>query len=361
MDDRPRVRVAIVVPNHRGHRLNYVRILSDHANDLGTTPLVIGGHEAASSSEADLYLAGCTVRWETVDRVTWASVLEVAQNNACGHVVLPDGDRFLLQILRRRTPPGISLTVLLLRSPKVSLSGLRSMCTALAKRLAVAVVRRRSTTKVLSLRGATASTVKPSYEVRDPVTFSVDQSRIAWLRDQGLDPATTWYAVVGSVTPRKNLDVVLEALSIVGRDGRGLIVAGKVDDLYMNEVGPALEAAERDGLRVLLIDRLLDEAELDAVISSVDCVVLAHSNEGPSGVFGKAAAAGTTVLAAGALSLKEDCKEAPASTMWTPLSAVRIAEGIQRLERRPPATSRPSVSGAAEFASTLLARGKTSP
>ena len=82
-------------------------------------------------------------------------------------------------------------------------------------------------------------------------------------------------------------------------------------------------------------DRLLSDLELDAAIRRVDCVVLAHSNEGPSGLFGKAAAAGTRIVAAGAASLRADAGAIPEVAAWSPLDVVGLGAELDLARRKP--------------------------
>ena len=50
-------------------------------------------------------------------------------------------------------------------------------------------------------------------------------------------------------------------------------------------------------IRVVIDDRHLDEVELDSYFKAVGGIILAHSNEGPSGIMGKAYMAGNRIIA----------------------------------------------------------------
>jgi hypothetical protein len=107
------------------------------------------------------------------------------------------------------------------------------------------------------------------------------------------------------------------------------------------------------GIALVVHDRLLNDLELDSLVCAVDCVVLAHSNEGSSGVMGKAAAVGTRIAAAGAQSLKVDCRAAPQIAAWSSLKGPdlhRLLADSSSLESPTPSIS----SSARDFASALL-------
>jgi hypothetical protein len=104
---------------------------------------------------------------------------------------------------------------------------------------------------------------------------------------------------------------------------------------------------------VVVVDRMLEDVELDSAIAAVDCVVLAHSNEGPSGIFGKAVMSGTRLIASGASSLRQDAQAVATHATWTPLSADAIARAMGDAA----AADRPAAvpdMGTARFTSALL-------
>ena len=159
--------------------------------------------------------------------------------------------------------------------------------------------------------------------------------------------------MLGNITDRKNLPMVAEAVARVAEHASvGLLIAGKVEAEELARARPALDRIEAVGI-VRVVDRMLEEDELDAAVALVDCLVLAHSNEGPSGLLAKAAATGTLVLTAGARSLRADARRIPTIAAWTPLDVDRIAAALATVpgRRRP----RPAVAtGTAAFTDSLL-------
>ena len=109
----------------------------------------------------------------------------------------------------------------------------------------------------------------------------------------------------------------------------GLLIAGKIDPVLRPEIESAAAASVDSGRPVVIIDRILSDVELDAAVAAVNCLMLAHSNEGPSGLLGKAACGGTRVIAAGAKSLKSDIEELPELGDWTELNEESLGAAMQ--------------------------------
>jgi len=158
-------------------------------------------------------------------------------------------------------------------------------------------------------------------EVRDPVALAdhldaIHQAAESWK----LQPERYWFGVVGAITGRKNVPAIAAALQMPMSQPVGLVIAGSCDPKVAGELGMLVDELQRSGVAVRVENRLLSDIELDSMIAAVDCVVLAHTNEGSSGIMGKAAVLGTRVAAAGARSLEADCDLLPGLASWAPLS-----------------------------------------
>lgn len=149
----------------------------------------------------------------------------------------------------------------------------------------------------------------------------------------GLDPETYWFGIVGAVSERKNLPLVVDALANLQGGKVGLVIGGQIAPNVRGEIPKLTGRLTLGNVAVVIHDRLLDDVELDSLICAVDCVVLAHSNEGSSGVMGKAVAVGTRIAAAGARSLKVDCGEAPRSAGWSHLTETDLKHLLDRCSR----------------------------
>ncbi|MDN4490647.1 hypothetical protein QQX13_07360 [Demequina sp. SYSU T00068] len=160
-------------------------------------------------------------------------------------------------------------------------------------------------------------------------------------------------SVLGAISERKNIVLVAHAIASLPIAATvTLLIAGKFDDYARAQVGDIRNLAADSGFRLDVVDRVLEESELDAMIRASSCVVIAHSNNGPSGLFGKCLVAGTPIVAAGARSLRRDAREAGRSrATWTKLEASHIGDGIAIAIGRP----RPTPGHvSSDFTDTLL-------
>jgi glycosyltransferase involved in cell wall biosynthesis len=172
--------------------------------------------------------------------------------------------------------------------------------------------------------------------VSDPVslnTSELDQREIrgSW----GLSPDRRWYAVLGVISERKNLPLVLESLLRLGdAPHTGLLLGGQIDEDVLRASAASIDLLRQSGVKVIIENRLLSEVELDSVVAISHAVVLAHSNEGPSGLLAKSAAAGTFILASGSRSLRRDAKLLPLIAEWDELTVEGVASGMMRVHSR---------------------------
>ena len=345
----------IVAQGHGGHRMMYVRLLAEAALERGLRPVLVISPAAQVSAEFSLHLSDlqarmCTLTLEdfSVDSVQAAIPAEMHTRT-----VFPEGDYWLKSLaLRRRKWPGGAQILVMRPHGQSSRRAVRVVQSA-SKAALRTVGRMRPDLSVTSLRSFTS---RPRlWTVPDPVRFDGTQARAeelvsAWNR-AAVEAPTYWVGVLGALNSRKNLRLVAEALASISDIKVGLVVAGNCEEgeQVMSEwLAPAVEA------RVSVIRRagLLEEDELDSMVRALDCLVLAHSNEGPSGMLGKAKAIGTRVVVAGAKSLKRDARNLNDGTRWVRLSAPALADAIKRTLDSPPPPPRHSTAG--EFASVLI-------
>ncbi|WP_157557028.1 glycosyltransferase [Microbacterium laevaniformans] len=154
----------------------------------------------------------------------------------------------------------------------------------------------------------------------------VEEERQSWF-DSSKTAPRVWVGVVGGVGRRKNVDLVARALEALGPN-YGLVLAGAAEG-DESEIFEWTAGAVANGTSLIRIPGSIPNARFDAIIRALDCVVIAHSNEGPSGVFAKALSAGVPVVSAGARSLRRDADRAGERASWVPLEATRIAGAIE--------------------------------
>jgi Glycosyl transferases group 1 len=349
-------RILIVEKNPDGHRLHYVAILARESLDDGAVVTVATSSSARSSDEWRMYLGEFAAQVSVVEltdfgvRDIWAA----AQELGIDHVVVPDGDAFAYALARPASwPGGASVSALVMRptGQPSRVVGMAALKTVL-KRSMLLLASCNKRVQIRILKSSTWHGVSLIPAVRDPVMVQpfTEEDGVLSVKT-GVD--RYWFGVVGAVGFRKNLHMIAEALEGLEGSAIGLVVAGRIQPGVLEASQPHLDRFIQAGGDVKVVDRLLEDHELDQLISDLDCVVLAHSNEGSSGVLGKAMALGTRVIAAGAKSLKADCRRVSAGAEWVPLRVKDLRGALARATTMPPPlpllTATPS-----DFAAGLL-------
>lgn len=346
--------VVIICPRIQGHRLSYTRLLLEGAAQSGRSGIVVAPAHTAASSEYALHISapGVAHRLRTVETFDDRTLQAVIDEHEHATIIFPDGDDMVFPLARRALVPRTNqMNVLVMRPDGQSHNHARRLAATLAKRALRLVARRRGRVTVFTLASATAARVSRT-EVRDPVQFAPDDTLVESYRSRWAavaPPGTRWFGIVGALTQRKNVGLVAKALAAA--PGAGLILAGHAED-GEETVNTWVEPLRAAGMPVVRIDGHLSEAQLDSVIGALDVVVLAHSNEGPSGILGKAAAAGRRVLASGAASLRRDLRQNPSLGLWVPLEVSELTHAASAFARWDRATDVRAYGG--EFADRLL-------
>lgn len=314
-----RTATVIVEPDPGGHHFQAVGTVVDLAERFGPVVLLtsrpgmesparevyLGAHlerDAVRVVEA-FELKAPPTREMAVEAARWCR--EGVDGVPVGRVVLMDADQALKRwwavaprqfrglarrpriiLMLTRYPARLALTDLTgwrLRGPKAVLTVL-AMATRTVHR-AVGFSGREDT--------STGWIVK---RVRDPHYSSAhSRDRAQHRAELGLPADRLLVGIFGAVDARKNPPLILEAIDAAGLDAM-LVVAGGFDD----EVRAwAAGLDEDDRARVFLRDEFLDNDVLDRFVAAVDVVPLALTNNGPSGIMGKAQAAGVPVVTAG--------------------------------------------------------------
>lgn len=328
---------VIISQGHKGHRLMYVRLLAQAVLEKGRMPLVLLPREAMSSPEFLVHLADMPqVQIHELDENEASRQLrETRQPGSDYPVVFPEGDVWLRRLaLSRRIQGGAN--ILVMRNPHaMPATRLRSVRVA-SKVFLIWWLRVLRGYTVYVLRDSIASGVG-RWTVADPATMSADAEDRKRLRDEWTAAHSTqpryWAGVVGGIGPRKNLRLVSEALASLG-PRFGLVIAGEAETSE-SDVEDWTTEARRTGIAVVRVAGTLAEREFDAVVAALDVVVVAHSNEGPSGIVAKAIVAGTPIAAAGAQSLRHVADSSGGEVMWSELNSSAIASSIEVLATRP--------------------------
>jgi glycosyltransferase involved in cell wall biosynthesis len=131
---------------------------------------------------------------------------------------------------------------------------------------------------------------------RDPEVCSAhSRDRAALRAELGLPADRRLVGIFGGVSERKNARMIWEAMQRHSVDA-DLLLAGALSPgvaAWVDSVAPTAHG------RILARDGFLSNEVLDKLVASVDVVPLALTNNGPSGIMGKALAAGVPVVTAG--------------------------------------------------------------
>lgn len=346
-------RLAIFEPNGSGHRLYYVRLLAQAALDRGCAPEIITSQEALSRREWSTHLRGVEIPIHTPNGVEALKGLSAfSELHGFDRVVVPDADRYILSAARGHWKAEGILSLLAMRPDSQRKRGVRSRTWSFAKKFLIFFSDHRKNVRTSALTSRFTRRRAPLRWITDPVTLSCSVEQAEQARTS-LDPQGQffWVGVFGAVTVRKNLDLIARA--VLHTPGAALLVAGAVSDDAMALARDDLAQLVEAGRPVEMRSETLADAEFDAMIAAVDCVAVAHSNEGSSGIVGKAHAANRRLLLAGARSLRADANSIGDSALWSELDVNALAQNLRRF------LSLPSVpvtlsSDANEFVEGLL-------
>jgi hypothetical protein len=207
---------------------------------------------------------------------------------------------------------------------------------------------------------ARTGTVPGRGQIVDPIDLAADYDEASIRESFSLSPDRYWFAVLGDVSDRKNVPLIIEALlRSTPHQNLGLLVAGRLEMHIEAGLRERTSELSAHGVQVTIAPRILSDVELDGLIRTVDCLLLTHSNDGPSAMFGKAAAAGTHVVAAGSRSLRR-AVAAFSLGVWSPLDADGIAAAMRQvrtLKRPQPQAMSDGQHFARELLGTSLRRG----
>ncbi|RYJ05349.1 MAG: glycosyltransferase, partial [Actinomycetales bacterium] len=134
--------------------------------------------------------------------------------------------------------------------------------------------------------------------VRDPHYSSAhSRDRVRHRDELGLPQDKVLVGIFGTVGERKNGPLILDAIKQSGLDALLVLAGGVEEEVHAWIAG--LDASDRALLFVR--DEFLDNDVLDQFVAAADVVPLALTNNGPSGIMGKAQAAGVPVVTTGSV------------------------------------------------------------
>lgn len=353
-----------------GHRLDFVRHVLEHATSSERVVWVTSRQAMHSREYAMRDLSkfvSCTLAIDVSEPDTVLATREVL-DELCRlpgnwRIILPDGDKLIgrLAFLSGRRH---RVTALLIRRPLLSIR-IRQFYVSLVKGLLSILVQLRGH-RVLGLTPARLAvpenawakarpkkrlpfTIEP---VSDPIDLAWEGDRAAARAMLGIDTNRTLVVLAGNITLRKNPQVVMAALlGIGGSSPPGLLLVGRLDPAVEASCFSQMDRLRRAG-RLWELPGPLSGQRLDAGIGAGDCVVVAHSTLGPSGIVGRSVALGVPVVVAGPVSLSPDIEKICHRAR---LDAVSLKTAISEVLGAASHAPR-QLESAASFAAQLLAQ-----
>lgn len=361
----PVTSILLIEANVSGHRLFYIRLLLAEALSRGYSVHLATLCGAPQSPEFRTHLHDLEhkIALTELPDLSLETIARLSSDLKSDLTIIPDGDAtaFKLATVGKWHGNG-HLSLLIMREYAQSDPIFaRRVIKQLAKRILMLRVQNLPDIDLVVLKSATWSGKSRTKIALDPVVVTCTSTDVARIRKTwNLDTSRYWFGVLGAITARKNLPLLLNCLADLAPERCGLLVAGSIDETVKSDLEASILKLHGLAVPVVVVDKLLSDVELDAGVAAVDCLILAHSNEGPSGLLGKAASVGTRVLAAGARSLRRDIATLDQAAEWTRLSRPAITKAMKRamLSDPPGQPLRPSSES---FTSALLPSRKTFP
>lgn len=357
--------LLIVEPRSKGHLLVYVRVIADEVEAIGGQALLALGDGVKGSPEYVQHLGSrerSVVSFPTKKSVR--HIERIARENNVSQVVVPHGDEFLLSAAAfgYRGPGTISLLVMRdpsLEDPVDILGRLKR----LLKLVFMQVASSRRNVRVLHLQPWGA--VKHKRGIIDPFipdgTFQEIHEAAREIRDQlNLRDSVFWFLVTGSITERKNIPLIIEAIAEV--NGRrpdlklGLLLFGPINLGFEGGSEWIRTFAEQRGVTVKIQDRLISNFEMNAVIAATDAVILAYSSRQPNSTLVKAYALGARLVVAATPTVCEFAKNLGFRHV-SGLAIDALAESLVAIISEQSGPTKNDVAPTASFVRDLLGGG----
>lgn len=355
----PPERTVLVASGYTGHDLPYLRLIWEDASNCDVR-LVFALMEAGRDArEFDLHLGDIKDNLEIywLDKpISPKWMARLASDVGAAHVLIPNGDRFMARLaIGPRRWRHLTFTTLVMQDPRWEISALSGVhAKGRVKLMLAQLCSRRPNVRVVWLRGPGYDQVSSELFVNDPVIPGAagHDSEVAHALE-ALDRDRYWFAMIGVTNWWKNPSVVLEALRALPSDRAGLLIAGPIAPDSAAEVAAGIVRIGAGGAEVVVLDRHLSNGEMNDVVRSVDCVVVAYSTHAPASTIGKVGAYGSRVIVAGSESLRSHADFLGELAIQCDLDAGSIAAAMRLAMSTHPSGNRPTVLE--RFTSVLLA------
>lgn len=362
----------LVEPDPGGHRFQAVANVAQLAAQHGDV-VVLTSRGATADDAFRVYLAGAPVRAEEVFDEIYpptaqmvAAVAERCRSQDVRTVVVMDADQSLKWWWRYapRAFRGLSrrprVIFFLTRYPaRLRITDSFGWKLRVAKAtLALAAMATGSLHRVAGFAGredlSRGWLVK---RARDPeICGAHSRDRAALRAEFGLPADRSLVGIFGLISERKNARLIWEAMQLAGLDA-DLLLAGSVQPEVQAWIASLPEDQQA---HIRLFDGFLPNDVLDKLVAAVDVAPIALTNNGPSGIMGKALAAGVPVVSAGSRVRARELVATGAGEL-ADLEPASLGAAISRVLSRDPSQPRTrSVppATAEEFAAVVLGVGQ---
>lgn len=309
------MKILILQNRATGHSLVWVGELIDSLTELGHAPMLAISESGKNSDEYVLHIgrrAPDTVVFK--EPISNALIREIANQHSPDLIVIPDGDEWMRTLATAIRPFNTRINILISSDPRWETSPSPTRRIVLqTKSLLLRRLRRHRDINVIWLREfGFRGNSRIQYAV-DPYIANGSLSEIASRsvsirKEIGLDSSYFWFSVVGVISARKNVDLVAEALSTLGRRvpniKLGLALVGPQDETLLQQVQSILEKNASYNIVVCSHNKVLSNFELNAAILASDAVVMAYSSEAPNSTMVKCLALGTRIVVAGSATIQ---------------------------------------------------------
>jgi len=369
-----RLTTIIVEPNPGGHRFQAVANVAQIVSRTDDV-LLLTSRGAAATDEFNVYLGEFAMRIDDrlpninpAARTQAAAISALSQELNVSTAVVMDADQVLKrwfavawQELRGLSDRKPRIVFMLTRYPaRLRITDLVGWRLRFPKGLlAVAAIGTGTVHHVAGFAGrddmARGWIVR---RARDPEICTASAADRVKLRSElDLPQDRRLVGIFGVVEERKNAPMIMDALDAAGLDDVDLVLAGSVQPAvqsWINTLPPQRRA------RVIVRNGFLSNEILDKHVAAVDAVPIALTNNGPSGIMGKALAAGVPVVTAGSRVRARECRATDGGEV-ADLKPESIGAALQQvLQRDPGSLRRSSVPPATteEFVYNLLGINK---
>ena len=367
-----RAATVLVEPDPNGHRFQAVANVAAFARrDSDVVLLTSAG--ATASAEFRAYLGDAELSAEEVFDQIYPPTRDILQQigrtcrtRVVDTVVVMDADQslkrwwYLAPRLLRRLPHRPRVVLFLTRYPATLRLTDRVGWTLRLAKGALALLARANGSAQRVAGFAGRDDLGRGWVVRrarDPAVCTAHaREREALRAELGLPAGRLLVGVFGVLSERRNVPLIRDAIVAADLDA-DLVLGGAVQPEVARWLA-ALPTADR--ARLTVFDGFLDNALLDKLVAAVDVVPIALTNNGPSGIMGKALAAGVPVVSAGSKVRARELRATGGGEVAV-LEAASIGAAIRRaLAGGPRRASTVPPATAEEFAAAVLGQRRRS-